>query len=164
MRNRFVIYQQLLKLYPKPYREKYAEQMVQTLSDMLEDQTSGSGKTLVWLRAYGDLPLTIISQSALALGDNFMTQTPTYIKRNGIIAALLLVPFVAAAIADSLDMAINHQSLQHSWAWSMPVEMSWLLILPALAVLLALASYLCYAASPKSGAFTVRRLFATKRT
>lgn len=139
--DRFPRYERLLKLYPKPYRDRYADQMLQTLSDMLEDQPPGFSKVLVWWRVGRDLPLSIMHQNALAIGDNLMHETPRYVKRNGAVAGALLVPFFAALIANGLDKVINNQTLQGSWLWKMPALAVWVLYLPLVAFLLAGASY-----------------------
>lgn len=161
---RFKIYCQLLKLYPESYREKYAQQMTQTLGDMLEDQTSRRAKELVWFRAFADLPAKIISQNALALGGNLMSQTPNYIIRNSLIASLLIMPFFAALIANGLDKAINHHDLHQSWVWSTPVLTGWILVLPALAFIICLVSYVLFVAKSTSNRSIAGRIFDLKRT
>jgi hypothetical protein len=163
MHNRLTVYRRLLRLYPKAYREEYAEQMVQTLSDMLDDQLDGSNRMLITCQAYGSLPFTIFNQNALAVADNLMNQTPGYIKRNGAVAALLLVPTLLVLATNSLNMAINHHSMQTSWLWSRPLVAAWAIILPAAAFLLGLASYAVYAAS-RSDASLLKRLSDVKQT
>lgn len=159
MVHRFPRYEKLLGLYPKAYRDKYARPMTQTLADMLGDQTNTRGKILVWLRVSLDLPVSIMNQNSLALGGNDMRETPNYIRRNGIIASALLVPFVLAILAGSLD----HQ-LHNSWLWRTPALVVWVALLPALAFLLAVSSYILYAASSSLRQNWMSRLFDIKHT
>jgi len=154
MANRFPRYTQLLRLYPKAYRDKYAPQMVQTLADMLDDQPNKYARLAIWLRIGVDLPVSIVHQNIMYIGEVSM---PTYIKRNGIIAGLLLVPFLLALIANALTATIYHRDLYNSVVWSTPVLTTWIIILPSLALLIALASYINFLQhSPKQTPFFQR--------
>jgi hypothetical protein len=70
MPNQFRLYRFLLRLYPKSFRQKYGDQMIQTLSDMLEDQPDQSSRFLVWLRVSSELPFSIVQQNITNLGEN----------------------------------------------------------------------------------------------
>ena len=76
------------------------------------------------------------------------TETPTYIKETGLIAGILVLPFCAALAANGLDKVINDRTLYHSWLWHMPVLGIWVLWAPAVALLLATATYARYRAKP----------------
>lgn len=162
MPSRFPKYERFFKLYPARYRKEYGGAMLQTLADMLDDQPTRAGKLRVWLRTSVDLPISVAHQNAMALGDNVMHQTPQYIKRNGIIAGTLLIPFAAALTANGFDKAMNNHTLYGSWVWGKPALTAWIIILPALAFLLAFVSYILFIVShPKVNLF--KRLFDVER-
>jgi hypothetical protein len=96
MSKRFPVYELFLKLYPKSYRAHYADQMVQTLADMLDDQLDGSGRFMVWLRASSELPVGIVQQNITAIGEEGMGKLATTTnKRLAIIAGVAAVAIVA---------------------------------------------------------------------
>lgn len=162
MRSRFPKYERLLKCYPARYRKEYGGAMLQTLADMLDDQPTKAGKLRIWLRASIDLPASVAHQNIIALGDTFMHQTPQYIKRNGVIAGTLLIPFIAALTANGLDKVINNHTLYNSWVWGRLALTTWVIVLPALAFLLAFASYMLFVAK-QSKANIFSRLFDLRR-
>ena len=164
MPSRFPLYERFLSLYPKAYRDLYGRQMVQTLSDMLDDQPKTLGRLAVWTRVSADLPISVINQNALAFGGSFMHEMPGYIKRNAVISAVLLAPFMLAVTLNALDVALHGRNLYQSWAWATPVLTAWVLWLPVIAFLIACASYLQFALSKKSGTPLLRALFDVKRT
>ncbi|HSX42711.1 MAG TPA: hypothetical protein VLF59_01355 [Candidatus Saccharimonadales bacterium] len=99
MPNRFPIYELFLRLYPKRYRQQYADQMVQTLADMLEDQSGRSGRLMVWLRASSELPVGIVQQNITSIGEKSMNKlAATTNKRLAIIAGVLIVIVAAVAL------------------------------------------------------------------
>lgn len=142
------IYRNLLRLYPKNYRDQYAEQMTQTLEDMLENEPSRIARARLWLRSSYELPFSIINQNILAIGDNSM-HPENYLKRNGLVATALMAPFVAAIVASNINTIIYGNNLQSSWLWATPTILLWAIILPALAFIICLASYIYYAKSAK---------------
>ena len=137
MRNHSGLYRQLIKLYPKRYRARYANQIMQTLEDMLADQPNESARRLIWLQAYADLPSSIIQQHITILGGLFMDETPSYIKTNAIIGSGLMAPFFIL-VASGL---LHNQHLTGNQIW-MLIVMICLLVLPAIAFLLNAGSYL----------------------
>ena len=136
--ERFPRYRQLLRLYPKAYRDRYGEQHLQALADMLDDQPTSGGRAGVWLKISFDFPVSLAHQT-IALND-----TPQYLRLTGLISGLLLIPFLAALTANAFDQAVNHQTLYHSWVWSLPVLRLWVLILPMIAVALSAVAFLVY--------------------
>ncbi|HEX7368312.1 MAG TPA: hypothetical protein VF261_01495 [Candidatus Saccharimonadales bacterium] len=165
MRSRFAWYAWLLRLYPKAYREKYADQMVQTLGDMLDDQPTRAGKMFVWLRIAWDLPVGIVSQNTLALGDSVSRETPGYVRQSGLLAMFLLLPFFAAVVANEMAVLLMGHTLYGSWLWSTPVLMAWVLVLPAIACAVAAAGFVRYVLPGRGRAASfLRRIGDIKRT
>jgi uncharacterized protein (UPF0305 family) len=85
-------YKQALKLLPPAYRDHYAEPMIQTLEDMLKDQSSSVARAQVWLRTMADLPITA-SYQYIHEGGATMYHMPTYAKQGTIASSILLLPF-----------------------------------------------------------------------
>lgn len=141
MSKKFLLFERSLRLYPKAYREKYGSQIVQTLSDMLDDQPTKAARAKVWARAGMDLTLNLVLQNANSIGDTFMNGTPTYVKRSGLISGILLSPFLLAILANSITTLLFSHNLYKSWAWSPAVLVTWVLILPSLACVIALLAY-----------------------
>lgn len=123
------IYKLALKMLPSAYREQYAEPMVQTLEDMIADQHTQIAKWNVWLRTMIDVPITTARQYAQVGGAN-MKQAPNYAKQGMLLSALLLTPFVAAIIANSMHPLTD--------VWS-SVGYVCIFILPVIALAIGLA-------------------------
>lgn len=137
-------YRLLLRLYPKAYREQYGEQMVQTLEDMLAAAPAVKQRSEVLFRTAVDLPVSIAQQQILYIGGVMAHEMPRYVKRNAVLAGLLLVPFAAALTANGMDKMFHNQTLYQSWLWHTPALALWVLWLPAAALLVALGSLMVY--------------------
>lgn len=138
LNKRFPKYSKLLYLYPVAYRKQYAEQMLQTLADMLDD--SSAKKTTIWTRTILDLPLSAFRQQLSYTGATMTNDTPKYVKNSALFGAILLLPFFVLVIAHSLD-----SGLQNSVYWHFRVLFTFFVLLPLIAFLLtsvALISWL----------------------
>lgn len=62
------IYRAILHLYPKPHREAFGQQMVQTLDDMLSDRQTRYERLVVWTRLIFELPINIIEENISSTG------------------------------------------------------------------------------------------------
>jgi len=134
--KRFPRYSKLLYLYPVSYREQYGEQMLQTLADMLDDPQQSRAST--WVRISLDFPLSVVKQQVTYTGEAMATTMPSYIKRNAVLGAWLVAPFFLFIILNG----ILGDRLYHSWFWHTRVLFIWLIVLPSLAVLFNLVSWL----------------------
>jgi len=144
IRSRFPVYTTLLHLYPKPYRERYEDEILQTTADLLDDTTNTVDKFATWSRIAIDLPANMCRQQLRYVGGIMINETPNYLKRNSLVSGLLLLPFILAIVANGLSKVITGQGLYHSWLWRLPALCIWVLYLPALALGLALATYFTY--------------------
>lgn len=142
--KRFPIYSKVIKLYPDKYHKEYGEQILQTTADMLDSSPKGIARYLVWLKVSVDLPINITKQQLQYSGGIYMKDTPSYIKTTSIVSGLLLLPFIAALLANGLDKAINNHTLYGSWLWKSPFIGLWVFYLPLIAFVLAVGSYLLY--------------------
>jgi hypothetical protein len=91
-----------------------------------------------------DLPLNAGKQQLHYAGEIMQSEMPSYIKRNALLAGVMLLPFLAALSANSFDRLINHRDLYSSWLWHAPVLRIWVIILPSLALLFMAASYIAF--------------------
>lgn len=142
--DRFPIYSRLLWLYPRPYRDTYGEQMLQTLADMIDNDPTQTGRIRIYTHAMVDLPMSLLNQQAQYIGGIMVNETPRYIRRNSLIAGSLLVPFFGALIANALSKLIGGQTLYNNWLWQAPVLTIWVLWLPVLASLITVITAIVY--------------------
>lgn len=162
--TRFPRYVRLLRLYPQTYRQRYEQEMLQTTADMLDDAATRQQKLAVWARIALDLPMSIMKQQLLYAGGIMQHQMPSYIKRNGIIASILLVPFFASLMANGVDRALNHQDLYGTWFWHSWVLASFFLWFPELALLLLIGSYVYFVAKHGDQSPWLKKLFDIRRS
>lgn len=144
MASRFPRYHRWLCIYPAAYRRKYGAQMVQTLADMLDGADSRRARIKIWLRVAADLPLSAAKAQIADTAGDMSSETPSFIKRTGLLIAALLLPFFAALAANGLSQTFEHHPLYHSWLWRMPVLDLWVMWLPGTALVLGLAACLIY--------------------
>ena len=138
------IYTHLLRLYPRAYRERYGKEILQTIEDMLEETSASKDRVIISVRLITDLFITASKQQIMHIGGTMQSTTPHYIKRNGLIASAMLFPFFLAIVANNLDRLIFNQTLYSSWLWHAPVLLLWVFLLPVLALLVAVVSYVVY--------------------
>jgi hypothetical protein len=142
--KRFPLYSKLLVLYPKGYRKQYKEQLLQTTADMLDDAATPLNKIAIWTRVAIDLPVNVFQTQLQYVGGIMWNETPHYIKRNSLIGMVMLLPFMASLVANSLDKVINNHTLYNSWLWKLPFSRLWVLWLPESAFLLMLGTYIYF--------------------
>lgn len=143
-KSRFPRYAKFLKLYPAEYYKKYGHEILLTTADMLDEAKSRRERLLIWSSIALDLSANILRQQLIYAGGVMANETPHYVKRNSIVAGALLIPFAVALTANALNKMIFGQALYHSWLWRTPVLSTWVLILPELALLLALSTYVFF--------------------
>src|SRR5580704_7833822 len=134
--KRFPNYSRLLKIYPPIYRQKYGDQMLQTLADMLDDKQNS--RVGVWLRTALDFPLSLAKENIMYMRGIMTHETPGYVKRSSQFGALLLTPFFTFIILDSLT---SHR-LYSTWLWKSPVIGTWLILMPVLAFFICSGTFL----------------------
>jgi hypothetical protein len=91
-------YGRLLRLYPRPFRERFAEPMTQTFTDLARERTGASGSLVGF--ALG----TFVETASHILRENMrqLMQTKNYLRWVLVTAAVLAVP----ALAMALNLAI----------------------------------------------------------
>jgi hypothetical protein len=70
LRRRFPVYSHFMRLYPKEYRDKYEEQILQTTADMLDEAGRTGERIAIWLKLTLDVPFNIGRQQYDYLGEN----------------------------------------------------------------------------------------------
>lgn len=153
--KRFPRYSRLLSLYPPAYRQKYSEQMLQTLADMLDD--GDNTRSLVWIRTVLDFPFSLLKQNVLTMGDIMTHETPDYVRHSSLAGALLLTPFFTFLALDS----VTSHSLYSSWFWHPWVIAGWLIIMPAVAAIICGSAFIYWSCQRRQG--FVKNLFDWRR-
>ncbi|HEV2412613.1 MAG TPA: hypothetical protein VGS28_02285 [Candidatus Saccharimonadales bacterium] len=143
LKKRFPLYAQALRLYPRPYRLRYEDEMLRTTADMVDGVKTRRGQVALWLHILADQSVNITKQNIQYTGGE-MNQTPPFITRSSLLAGLLLLPFFGALLANALDKVINDHTLYTSWLWHWPYIGLWVLYLPLVALALCVVSYLSY--------------------
>lgn len=160
LKSRFPIYSRLLRFYPANYRQHYELEMLQTAADMLDEAPSRLSRLAVWTHLSVDLPINISKQQLHYVGGIMQdSNTPNYVKRNSLIAGALLLPFLIAVVANEFDRVVLGHTLLDSWVWQAPVLGIWVALLPMLALLLAVASYITFVVKNRADTTFVRRIF-----
>lgn len=164
--NRFPLYSKLLAFYPKEYREQYGEQLLQTTADMLDEVNIPGSKLAIWTRVAIDLPFNIFQTQVQYAGGTMWNETPHYIKRNSLIGMVMLLPFMAALIANSLDKIINNHTLYASWLWKLPILRFWVLWLPEASFAFVAGTYIYFLAERNKSQQTnlIKRIGDIKRS
>jgi len=139
LEKRFPRYNKLLSLYPLPYRQHYRTELLQTVSDMLDNAPSRTAKMAVWLRVASDLPLSLSKENLAFIGGIMTNQTPAYVKATAILGGLLTLAFFVIVIAAGIN-----GNLHESFWWHPNVLLTWLVILPGIAFLLSCAAFLSW--------------------
>ncbi len=83
------MYAKLVELYPKSYRQRYGQPMIQTFDDMLEAEQSKTGRLLIWARVLRDLPGSALKEH-LTNGKGVAMSRNLKIVLVSVAAALLL--------------------------------------------------------------------------
>lgn len=138
------IYSKLIKLYPKKYKEKYGDQIIQTTEDMLNNTTGQYSKILIWIKVFFDLPFNILKQHILNINYILANETPSYIRQTSIVSNIFILPFLILLIINELDIIIHGSNLYSSWFWRMPILGIWVLWMPAVSFATTVISYLTY--------------------
>lgn len=133
MKRGLITYKWLLRLYPGRYHKEYSEQMLLTAQDMLDNASSRVGRIGVWIKLYADLSFSIFKEQLATTTDVLFHETPNYMKKSAIVSSILLLPFFFFLIINSL---FAHR-LYHTWVWSTPILFEWIVVLPALALLIS---------------------------
>jgi len=93
------LYARLLRLYPKPYRERFGEGMEQTFNDLLRDRgDAGCGSLGLVLWLFVETSVGILREDMTFI----MTQSKNIIRVALATGILLLVPLVAMQITDDV--------------------------------------------------------------
>ncbi|MGH7156676.1 MAG: hypothetical protein ACREGG_00965 [Candidatus Saccharimonadales bacterium] len=110
---------------------------------MLDDKENS--RLSVWIRVFIDFPLNVAKQNLIYAGGIMSQQTPYYVKRNSVIAGVLISPFFALVIVNSL---INH-ALNFTNNWGR-LALFLLVGLPAIAFILCSATFIKWSQTRKS--------------
>jgi hypothetical protein len=109
------LYEGLLRLYPRPFRQRYGAEMVQLFGDQLRDARGGQRPgaiAMTWFRALGDLIGNAVAERArdeTGIGQSLGGPPLPVLRALGLIGVLgglvLLVVFVVDELAPALNFA-----------------------------------------------------------
>ncbi len=95
-------YAQLLRLYPKPYHERFGEGMEQTFTDLLREQTGKEKGLLVYvLFMFVETSVEIINQNIRYI--TMQNITKRLMRWAIIVASILLIPLVLTLLGSGVD-------------------------------------------------------------
>jgi len=152
LKRRFPLYSLFLGLFPKEYRIRYEDEMLQVTADMLDAAPDAPARALIWLKLFVDVPAGIIAQQLNVATGPLTQQTPRYIMLASMLSSLLLLPFFVILAINTTDQLVFGHSLYNSWLWHMPQLGIWVLQLPLAALIIAAVCYVAYVlAGPDRG-------------
>ena len=132
------IYKSLLLLYPGQYRKEYGAQIMQTIDDMLASEPQVSRKIGIWAKEVGILPAQALGQHRAAFFQG-NEMAPNVLA--GFVALVLLAPFFMGRALDEMSEHLANQHLYGSWFWSGSMLMVWVVVLPAISLLVSVGTW-----------------------
>jgi hypothetical protein len=147
----YVFYKNLLLLYPELYRKEFAEEMLLMFEDIYQETFVKQGKIDItfWLSLSFDITKNAVEQHIHLCKKQGMKKYLTktlHINRYNIIGALLLLPFLSVFAIDIIARIaqgdVTHYNrpvylyLSHTIFYWTPILFIWVILFPALAVLL----------------------------
>ena len=91
-------YKKFLNLYPKTHRDRFAEPMLQTFTDMLNDHLKSNDSTWKFVsKVYLDTTKEIIIEHSKEMVMNIKTQRSKVLVGSGLVVLLIIVSFIAYA-------------------------------------------------------------------
>lgn len=89
------LYRMMLHFYPKTYQREYADQMIQTLQDMLDDTETSMDRMAVWARVIAETPVSVLQENINTIGENSMKKLTSISNKHlavgGIAVAIIIV-------------------------------------------------------------------------
>lgn len=147
------IFKNLLLLYPDSYRKKFELEMLITFGDMYQEKKLRDGKIgfLFWLGISLDISKSACKQHGELLKKQGMKKylfKTLHFNTCNIIGALLLLPFLSVFLIDVVARIsqgdLTHYNrpvytfLSHTFLYQKPVLLVWVILFPAIAVLINL--------------------------
>lgn len=98
------LYASLLRLYPKPYRERFEEGMLQTFRDLCYEHVAGPSSAFA-LRAFGDTAVGIIKEHVSYFFSS-LVMTKNILRLALVTACLLMIPLVAMQFTTEVNWTL----------------------------------------------------------
>jgi ABC-type multidrug transport system permease subunit len=131
------LYAHLLKLYPDHYQTSYKAGMIQTMEDIVANE-SRSRSMFILLREGIITPVNALEQYAIDFSHHRHVKPGTIVT---LIAVLLLTPFFISIIIDEITEFTVGGHLYNTWFWSRPLLEVWIVFLPFICLALSLSTY-----------------------
>ncbi len=141
------IYKQLLLLYPKRYKDRFANEMLQVFNDLRSDELEEKGKIGVgfWTLQFADLTKSLLSENFDAMQKQGIKKY-FHLTTYNIWGIILLLPiFIMSVIDFSSRIAqgnlfhynkTTYNFLSHTFLYQTPVLFTWVILFPLAAVVL----------------------------
>jgi hypothetical protein len=88
------LYLLTMQLYPKEFRDMYGASMLQTLTDMLDDQPTLTGKLLICIRTGFDLQCSVVKEQLQSKGEKIMRTTNKFLMAGIWLAVAVIGSFL----------------------------------------------------------------------
>lgn len=112
--------------------------MIQTMEDLLENESTGFGRAAIWARELTLLPANVLEQHVASFGRQGHITSTTIVSA---IAFALLVPFIIILATDEISERLVNTRIFHSFLWNPSILIIWALVLPIASFILALLVY-----------------------
>jgi hypothetical protein len=125
------LYRNLLRLYPRAYRNEYEEEMLQTMESMLADASTRSERAKLLWRACTDYVISLTRQNVIAFEDA-TPGMPHYVKQSSLLSTSLVLPFFIICTYNCITQYI----LKHSVPLARLEAKTWVIyciLLPSIA-------------------------------
>jgi hypothetical protein len=109
-------YAKLLRLYPKPYRERFNEAMEQTFNDLCRERAKAErGLFGFALWAFLETSAAIVRENAITIMRRFMTRAPTILLR--LVISLIAIAALAVCVFPLPRMISQEAAKTPDTAW-----------------------------------------------
>jgi hypothetical protein len=96
------LYEKLLAMYPRSYRDDYADEMSHMLQSMIADEQQVAKRIALWTRAFAELPILLFMANLHVLEAAYTSSAPGYVVRSTRVSTALVTPFVLLVIFNEL--------------------------------------------------------------
>jgi len=113
MKGPLRVYGLLIRLYPRPFRDAFAAQMLQTFADLYQDVAAAEGRAGVrfWLPLVADEVQNVVKQHAISLTERTVSLNVPVAR--AVVAALIFLPLypVLCGLTVKLALSVPHPSI-----------------------------------------------------
>jgi hypothetical protein len=130
------IYKNMLKFYPRQFREEYAGEMEITFNAMVDECQTTKERLVLYKITFDDYLLSLVYQYILAFR-NMFPERPNYVRFSNKLSLILLAPFFLSVCYNLSNQYIFNRVAPYAWL----EQKTWVIyciIMPLLALLILL--------------------------